>query len=218
MSNIRVTLWRDYTEAAWEIPEMFLGDAEAEEGAPAASALRFSEQGARRVDLADDVDIRRGADHGLALEQLSLIRELTRIGLWAHWTLRCEDDFPVSLFQHLYPPSAVVQGDVLHGDGVQGDGDAARRWRMAYRFGSLSYRKGPGFIQISDSRTTGKRRLTFSRQTDLDAVRVLDRGAPLDSVPPAVASAFRAHRLVADIGPYLWWLPYRVRRWPDPRG
>ena len=53
MPNIRVTLWREYTDAAREIPGMLLGDADAEEGAAAASALRFSEQGARKVDLTD---------------------------------------------------------------------------------------------------------------------------------------------------------------------
>ncbi|MFI0351062.1 DUF5825 family protein [Actinomadura sp. 9N407] len=208
MSNIRVTLWREYTDAAREIPGMLLGDAAVEEGAATASALRFSEQGARKVDLTEHVDIRRGADLGFALEQLSLVRELTRIGLPAQWTLACDDDFPVSPLHSLYPPSAVVQGD----------GGAARRWQDSYRYGSLFFRKGPGFIDVRDARRAGLRRLTFSRQAQLDAVRALDRGATLESVSPAVADDLRRHRLVTEIGPYLWWLPYRLHRWPDPRG
>jgi hypothetical protein len=208
MPNIRVTLWREYTEAAREVPGMLLGEAAAEKGAAAVSALRFSEQGARKVDLADHVDIRSGADLGFALEQLSLVRELTRIGLATQWTLECDDDFPVSLLQHLHPPSTVVQGD----------GGVARRWRDSYRFGSLLYRKGPGFVHVRDARSAGARRLTLSRQVHLDAVRALDQGAPLESVSPEVANGFRKHRLVAEIGPYLWWLPYRLHRWPDTRG
>lgn len=208
MPNISVTLWREHTDAARQIPGMLLGGADAEEGAAATSARRFSERGARKVDLIDRVDIRKGADPGLAIEQLSLVRELTRIGLAAQWTLECDEEFPVSILQHLYPPSTVFQGD----------GGAARRWHDSYRFGSLLYRKGPGFIHVRDARTGGARRLTLSRQTHLDAVRNLDQGAPLESVPQAVADGFRKHRLVAEIGPYLWWLPYRLHRWPDTRG
>ncbi|QFG22462.1 DUF5825 family protein [Actinomadura sp. WMMB 499] len=208
MPNIKVTLWREYTEAAREIPGMLLGEADAGDGSAAACAVRFSEQGARKVDLADPVDVRTGADPGLAVRQLSLVRELTGIGMPVQWSLECDDDFPVALLQHLYPPSAVLQRD----------GDAARRWRDAYRFGSLLYRKGPGFIHVRDARTTGATRLTLGRRTHLDAVGALDQGAPHESVSPAIANGFRKHRLVVEIGPFLWWLPYRLHRWPDTRG
>ncbi|MBE1530425.1 DUF5825 family protein [Actinomadura algeriensis] len=208
MPNIGVTLWREYSDAARDVPGMLLGDADAGEHAADASALRFSERGARRVDLADHVDVRNGADFDLAVRQLSLVRELTRIGLSVRWVLECDDDFPVSLLQHLYPPTAVAQGD----------GGAARRWRDAYRFGSLLYRKGPGFVHVRDARTDGARRLTLGRPAHLDAVRALDRGAPRESISPTLANGFRKHRLVAEVGPYLWWLPFRLHRWPDTRG
>lgn len=207
MSNIRVTLWREYTGAAREIPGMLLGEAEAEKGAATAAALRFSEQGARKVDLADPVDVRKGADLAYAVAQLSLVRELTRIGSSVQWMLECDDDFPLAPLHHLYPPAAVVQGDA----------GAAARWREAYRFGSLMYRKGPGFIHVRDAREPGARRLMLSREAHLDAVAALDQGAPTDSVNPAVANGFLKNRLVAEIGSYLWWLPYRLHRWPDTR-
>ncbi|TDC70310.1 hypothetical protein E1200_05765 [Actinomadura sp. GC306] len=207
MPDIKVTLWREYTGAAREIPGMLLGDDEAAEGAAPAAALRFSERGARKVDLADPVDVRKGADAAYAVQQLSLVRELTRIGSSVQWTLECDDDFPLASLQHLYPPAAVLQGD----------GGAAGRWRDAYRFGSLLYRKGPGFIHVRDAREAGARRLTLGREAHLDAVRTLDQGAPADAVDPAIANGFRKNRLVAEIGAYLWWLPYRLHRWPDTR-
>ncbi|MFD0691979.1 DUF5825 family protein [Actinomadura fibrosa] len=209
MPDIKVTLWREYTAAAGEIPGMLLGDALAGDGTATATALRFSEQGARRVDSRDPVDVRTGADLGHAVKQLALVRELTRIGLAARWTLESDDDFPVELLQHLYPPSAVAPG---------GGGEAAGRWRGSYRYGSLLYRKGPGFIHVRDARAGAARRPTLGRQPHLDAVRILDQGAPRESVSPAIADVLLRHRLVMEIGPYLWWLPYRLHRWPDTRG
>lgn len=32
-------------------------------------------------------------------------------------------------------------------------------------------------------------------------------------MPTAVLDDFRGERLVLDVGPLAWWLPYRISRW-----
>lgn len=208
MTAIDVTLWREYSSAATEVPGMFLGAGEADGRYPGDTARQWFDEGVRKVGLPGTVDIRRNADHAAALEQLSLVRELTGIGMAVQWVLHCDDNDPIALLRHLYPPADVIGADT----------DAAGRWRGSYRFGDLFYRKGPGFIHVRDARWKGIRRLTLDRPGHFEAVDLLSEGATLDRLPPRIANGLRTQRLVLELGSHLWWLPYRISRWPDTRG
>ncbi|MFH9400854.1 DUF5825 family protein [Streptomyces sp. NPDC017638] len=204
-----VLAWRDYDAAACELPGMFLGEV-ALTGPPQGESDRLWRLGARRVRLPAVVDLTAGADPERAAEAvaaLSLVRDLTARAVLVEWDLRIAAA-PADAWQvlsHLQPPRRI--------EGLAGAGEALRGWRRGHYLCKCLWRKGPGFVQIRDRRWGELRRFTADEPHYAETIERLAYGAPADSVPAAVLDDFRGERLVLDVGPLAWWLPYRISRW-----
>jgi hypothetical protein len=205
MPTLPMTLWRDADEAARGLPGMGLG-VRALPAEPAAAVDAWYADGVRFVDVDGVVDLDDGDP--ASLRALLLVRELTAAGVVTRWRLRSQSPSATrQLLGHLYPPVALLPG---------GSAAAAElaRWRSAYQFCLCVHRKGPGFVQVRDRRGGVLARITVTRPEHLRAIDVLAAGAHRDAVPAQVLSDFRGAALVGEIGDRVWWLPYRVRRWP----
>nr|WSX24289.1 DUF5825 family protein [Streptomyces tubercidicus] len=201
--------WRDYDEDACALPGMSLGTVDLP-AAPDKQAAHLWELGARRVQFADELDLTTVDDPDAAahaVRRLCLIRDLTARAVLVQWQLRLpsEPDDGWRDLSHLQPPRTLT-----------GPADAAAalaQWRNAHYLCKCLWRQGPGFVQIRDRRWGELRRFTAEEPEYQEAITQLSYGAPLASVPKAIADDFLAERLVSRTGPLLWWLPYRVNRW-----
>jgi hypothetical protein len=200
-----LTLWREADEAARALPGMGLGVRELPSQTVAAADAWYA-SGVRFVDVDGVIDLDDG--NPANLPALFLVRELTAAGVVTRWRLRSRS--PVlarQLLGHLYPPAALMSGG-------SGAAPELARWRSAYQFCLCVHRKGPGFVQVRDRRRGVLARITVTRPEHLRAIDVLTTGASRDAVPAQVLSDFCGAGLVQDVGEQVWWLPYRVRRWP----
>ncbi|MEV5428041.1 DUF5825 family protein [Streptomyces sp. NPDC052701] len=210
LSPPAVLAWRDYDPAACELPGMFLGEL-ALSGPLEGESERLWRLGARRVRLPGTVDLAGGTGPGRAagvVAALSLVRDLTARAVLVEWDLRLDpaaaaDDWQV--LSHLQPPRRV--------EGLAGSGEALRAWRRGHYLCKCLWRKGPGFVQIRDRRWGELRRFTADEPEYERTIERLAYGAPADSVPAAVLEDFRGEKLVLDVGPLAWWVPYRISRW-----
>jgi hypothetical protein len=209
LSPPAVLAWRDYDPAACALPGMFLGEL-ALPGPLEGESERLWQLGARRVRLPEAVDLTGGADAGRAagtVAALGLVQDLTARAVLVEWELRLDpaatDTWQV--LSHLQPPR--------HIEGPAGSDDALRTWRRNHYLCKCLWRKGPGFVQIRDRRWGELRRFTADEPEYERTIEQLAYGAPADSVPAAVLKDFRGERLVLDVGPLAWWLPYRISRW-----
>lgn len=205
---LTVAAWRDYDPRACALPGMRLGDVRID-GPVAAEADRLWELGARRVRLPRPVDLAAAGADGAAraVRDLCLVRDLTARAVFVEWRLRLPPE-PADGWRdlsHLQPPSEL--------DGPADAADALARWREGHYLCKLLWRRGPGFVQIRDRRWGDLRRFTAEESEYGGAIAALAYGARADAVPAAVLAEFREERLVAEVGPLVWWLPYRVRRW-----
>lgn len=198
--------WRDYDPAACALPGMFLGEVPLP-GPARGQAARLWELGARRVRLPAPVDLTGSADPAAVLHGLSLVRDLTARAVMVEWDLRLAPDAEETwrVLSHFQPPASLT--------GPADAEDSLRSWRRGHYLCKCLWRKGPGFLQIRDRRWGELRRFTADEPEYETAVDRLDHGVPADAVPKAVLDDFRTERLVLDVGPYAWWLPYRVSRW-----
>ncbi|MFC8920398.1 DUF5825 family protein [Streptomyces sp. NPDC057116] len=205
-----VLAWRDYDPAACELPGMFLGEL-ATPGPLSGASDRLWHLGARRVRLPGTVDLSAGTDPARAaatVNALSLVRDLTARAVLVEWDLRlgpaaAGDDWQV--LSHLQPPRRI--------EGPAGSDEALTAWRRGHYLCKCLWRKGPGFVQIRDRRWGELRRFTADEPEYEAAIERLAYGAPAPSVPSAVLDDFRGERLVLDVGPLAWWVPYRISRW-----
>ncbi|WBO61839.1 DUF5825 family protein [Streptomyces camelliae] len=201
--------WRDYDPSACELPGMSLGEL-ALPGPLESEGDRLWQLGARRVRLPGTIDLTAGADPGQAartVAALSLVRDLTARAVLVEWDLRLPTA-PVGAWQllsHLQPPRLIEGPTDAH--------EALRTWQHSHYLCKCLWRKGPGFVQIRDRRWGELRRFTADEPEYEDTIERLAYGAPATSVPPAVLADFRTEHLVLDIGPFAWWLPYRISRW-----
>ncbi|MCC3774893.1 hypothetical protein K6I33_005412 [Streptomyces sp. UNOB3_S3] len=141
------------------------------------------------------------------MRALTLVRDLTSHGIAVDWRPALDgEDESWRRLSHLYPPGEVV------GRGGERVRDA---WRESYFFCKCFYRHGPGFLQVRDWRTGELRRITIDDPAYRAAVEPLLHGQVSTSVAPAVLDAFTGAGLVDILGEYAWWMPYRVRRWPQ---
>ncbi|PJE95318.1 hypothetical protein CUT44_23790 [Streptomyces carminius] len=204
-----VVAWRDYDPDACGLPGMGLGEVEVA-GPVAAEVERLWELGVRRVRLPRPVDLGAVGDPGAAaraVRDLCLVRDLTARAVFTEWRLRLAPE-PADAWQvlsHLQPPRELT--------GTADAAEALSRWRAGHYLCKCLWRQGPGFVQIRDRRWGDLRRFTADEPEYRQAIEVLSYGAPADTVPAPVLADFREERLVADVGPLAWWLPYRVRRW-----
>jgi hypothetical protein len=206
MNGGEATLWRDYHRDAIAVIGMSMGTKQLT-GHSAACALELFRQGCRQVTFGGVVDLASVADEAATVRSLSLLRELTALGIVTEWRLRLGEDTAWQVISHLYPPLEIVSGDI----------GALRRWRSAYGIGRLACRRGPGFLQVRDSRWGGMRRFTIEQPSYLRAVEALGEGGTAENVPARVLAALSAQHLVVRVGSTYCWLPYRMRRWPDLR-
>ncbi|MFF8727088.1 DUF5825 family protein [Streptomyces sp. NPDC015171] len=209
LSPPAVLAWRDYDPAACELPGMFLGELVLP-GPPEGESERLWQLGARRVRLPAPVDVAAGRDPeraGQAVAALSLVRDLTARAVVVEWDLRLPAgaDEVWKVLSHLQPPRRI--------EGPAGAGEALRTWQQGHYLCKCLWRKGPGFVQIRDRRWGELRRFTADEPHYEDTIERLAYGAPADSVPADVLDDFRTEKLVLDVGPLAWWLPYRISRW-----
>ncbi|MEU6126809.1 DUF5825 family protein [Streptomyces sp. NPDC047123] len=210
--------WRDYDPAACALPGMFLGEVPLP-GPPRGQAERLWQLGARRVRLPAPVDLTPAAEPEAAVHGLGLVRDLTARAVMVEWELRLAPDAVDTwrMLSHLQPPAALLVAaegrDPADGEGPSPAEQALNTWRRGHYLCKCLWRKGPGFIQIRDRRWGELRRFTADEPEYEAAIARLDHGALADTVPKAVLEDFRGEQLVLDIGPYAWWLPYRVSRW-----
>ncbi|MBE3014623.1 hypothetical protein IL992_36425 [Microbispora sp. NEAU-D428] len=202
---IGLTLWRDYDPAVNDGPGMYLGAAEVD-GDTAGAAAAMAAHGAGLVRLRDRVDL--NGDPAVAMLALTLVRELTARGIAVDWYLSTEPGDSWRSLTHLFPPAALRGPDDVAG--------ALAAWRAGYRICQCFYRKGPGFVQIRDQRSGGLRRFTVAGPAHLAAIESLSQGVEEAAVPAGVVADFAATDLIGRVGGLLWWLPYRVYRWPLP--
>ncbi|MFC4333087.1 DUF5825 family protein [Streptomyces andamanensis] len=211
LSPPAVLAWRDHDPAACELPGMSLGEL-ALPGPLEDESERLWQLGARRVRLPETVDLAGTVDPGRAAETvaaLSLVRDLTARAVLVEWELRLDpgpeaaDDWQA--LSHLQPPQRI--------DGPEAADEALRTWRRGHYLCKCLWRKGPGFVQIRDRRWGDLRRFTADEPHYEQAIERLAYGAPAHTLPSGVLDDFRGERLVLDVGPLAWWLPYRVSRW-----
>ncbi|MEV1239009.1 DUF5825 family protein [Nonomuraea sp. NPDC050022] len=204
-AHVPMTLWKDRDPAAMRVRGMYAGRVNVT-GDPLATVSRLAADGVQLAQLDDMVDL---DDPGgaAAVAALAVIRELTSHGIAVDWTLRMSVGSagwrPLS---HLHPPAAVYAG-------AAGDGIAAE-WRDTFHIAKCGYRLGPGFIEIRDRRTGSFRRLVIRNPNREEAIAPLLRGVRAASLAPTVTERYLRADLLHQVGRYVWWTPYRIRRWP----
>ncbi|MCI0383736.1 DUF5825 family protein [Streptomyces sp. CNQ085] len=196
---LTVAAWRDYDPRACALPGMRLDDVRVE-GPVAAAVDRLWEA----------VDLTAAGDPGAAaraVRDLCLVRDLTARAVFVEWRLRLppEPSDGWQVLGHLQPPGEL--------EGPEDAAGALARWRQGHYLCKCLWRQGPGFVQIRDRRWGDLRRFTADGPEYHAAITALDHGAHAGDVPAPVLAEFREERLVADVGPLVVWLPYRVRRW-----
>ncbi|HEY3734938.1 MAG TPA: DUF5825 family protein [Streptosporangiaceae bacterium] len=199
---MQLTLWRDHDPVVNAEPGMGLGTVNAIPE-PVAAAAAWYRRGVRMVAFTDPVDLT--GDPAQAVARLVLIRELTAHGMAIDWALHADEDLSWRDLSHLYPPTSMsgVPGDLLD-------------WQAAFRLCRCVHRFGPGFVQIRDRRFGGLRRTTVKGPDCPRDIETLMRGSPEGELEEPLVRDLTDRRLVGRAGTLLWWLPYRVRRWPVP--
>lgn len=221
LACVPLTLWKDRDPAAMRVPGMYAGRVEVT-GAPVATVSRLAEDGVQLAQLDDTVDL-DDADGAAAVAALTVIRELTSHGIAVDWTIRMPAGTagwrPLS---HLHPPAAVYAGSAgdgivgSAGDGIVGSGGEgiAAEWRDSFHIAKCGYRLGPGFIEIRDRRTGSFKRLVIRNPHREEAIAPLLRGVRTTALSQAVMERYLRADLLHQVGGFVWWTPYRIRRWP----
>ena len=205
-----LTLWKDRDPAAMRLPGIHYGTLDGPPDDPVDAVAELASDGVQFVQVHEPVDL-TDPDGASAVAVLLLVRELTSHGIAVDWTLRMADPAQWQALSHLYPPAAVFRGST----GAANEDHVVTAWRDSFHIAKCGYRRGPGFLEIRDHRWGSFRRLV------VNAPRSTGFQGLLDGVP-AVASAstervLERHlreNLVHRAGRYLWWTPYRLRRWP----
>jgi Family of unknown function (DUF5825) len=206
---LTLELWRDYDEEASLVPGMYLGRTQVFAD-PASTAAELFEAGVRRVALCQIVDVTGCSDARQVAYALAAVAEFTGAGLVVDWRLRLgETDGSLAwrLLSHLYPPSGLIS--------AEDEGAVLREWTSTFAMGKLAYRRGPGFVQVRDSRWGGIRQLTIDDPRHLEAIERLRCCSQADDIPLDVLDRFRGRHLIGGVEDVIWWLPYRRRRWSD---
>lgn len=215
LAPVRMTLWRDRDPAAMALPGMSAGLVERLHD-PVEDVSRFALDGIQFARLLDTVDL---GDHdgAAAVAALVVVRELTGHGIAVDWTVRLPAALTAGgdgwrVLSHLHPPNAVLAEE--SGESSDGGEDIAARWRASFHAAKCGYRQGPGFIEIRDRRADSFRRLVIKSTRHDEMIEPLLRGVPAAALPDAVAASYLKANLLHQVGQYLWWTPYRIRRWP----
>jgi hypothetical protein len=205
-----LTLWRDRDPAAMRLPGIYCGTLDGPPDDPVDAVAQLASAGVQLIQVPEPVDL-TDPDGASAVAVLLLVRELTSHGIAVDWTLRMADPAQWRALSHLHPPAGVFRGST----GAENEDHVVTAWRGSFHIAKCGYRRGPGFLEIRDHRWGSFRRLV------VNAPRSTAFQGLLDGVP-AVASAstervlerYLRENLVHRAGRYLWWTPYRLRRWP----
>lgn len=160
-------------------------------------------RGLRKVSLAAPVDLRGpGQDVAIALR---LVRECTAQQVLVDWSVVADDQLDVTPLFGLTPPIVVAGID-----------SAAKLWRERFRFGSLYWRAGPGFILISDTRGAIRNEYKLKASGLVQTFLALASGAIPEEADLYHCHALRGEGLVFESDGWTIGLPYRMRSWPIP--
>ncbi|MEV0387410.1 DUF5825 family protein [Nonomuraea sp. NPDC050643] len=207
MSAVPMELWRERDPAAQRVPGVYAGRADLT-GDPLEAVARLAGEGVQLARLDELVDL-EDPDGATAVAALCAVRELTGHGIAVDWTIRLPAGIEAARWRplsHLYPPAAVSAGS---------DGERiAAEWRTTFHVAMCGYRLGPGFIEVRDRRTGSFKRLVLRNPNSEKSIAPLLRGVPAAALPPAVIEHYLRTDLLHRAGRYVWWTPYRIRRWP----
>jgi hypothetical protein len=165
------------------------------------SIVEQSIAGLRVAELEDAVDL---AEAGSAV-LLALVRDLSACRVQVCWTLKVSPTRDASALFCLPPPSRANLPDAV-----------LRTWHQRFRFGALHYRRGPGFLLVSDSRSGMTDELRIKNGALTEALFAAAHGVAEDILAPAVRAFLLRERLAILVGPSLVSLPTPIVRWPVP--
>lgn len=205
-----LTLWKDRDAAAMRLPGIYHGALDRPPDDPVHAVAQLASEGVQFVRVPEPVDL-TDPDGASAVAVLLLVRELTGQGIAVDWTLRTADPAQWQALSHLYPPAAVLRGSA----GEKCDAGVVTAWRGSFHIAKCGYRRGPGFLEIRDHRWGSLRRLVVNAPRSTAFQRLLD-GVPavLSASTERVLERHLRENLVHRAGRYVWWTPYRLRRWP----
>ncbi|MFJ5306848.1 DUF5825 family protein [Streptomyces sp. NPDC088350] len=205
-----LTLWRDRDPAAMRLPGMCCGTLDGPPDEPVDAVAQLAADGVQFVQVHEPVDL-TDADGASAVAALLVIRELTSHGIAVDWTLRMADPAQWRALSHLHPPAAVFHGST----GEANEEHVVTAWRDSFHIAKCGYRRGPGFLEIRDHRWGSFRRLVVNAPRSTAFQGLLD-GVPMVASASAerVLERHLRENLLHRAGRYLWWTPYRLRRWP----
>jgi hypothetical protein len=203
---LTLRLWRDHDEELVRLPAVSLGSRQVDLASPDEAAVALYRDGVRRVAVDAPVDL-TGPPRA-AVDRLLLVGQLTSWAIVVDWQLRPADagsHWPS--LSHLYPPTAIL--------GTDDADDIRERWRRRFYVCRCIWRQGPGFIEVRDRRAESLTRFVIDEPDYLRAVERLSAGCRADEIPAAVLADLAGEDLIGRAGDLVWWLPYRVRRWPS---
>ncbi|WP_063792479.1 RiPP maturation radical SAM C-methyltransferase [Streptomyces atriruber] len=201
--------WRERDEETRARDGIYMGQ-ERYGDTPVHTVSDLVAQGARHVALPGPVILGHGDDGDgdgdrEAVRGLTHVRELTGHGLSVDWELDLGTETGRwRLFSHLYPPRSVAGPD---GDAI------LDQWRATFHMNKCGYRRGTGFVEVTDLRH-GKQRRVIMRKANKTKLESLLNGAPASAFRQQEIAAFTKSGLVHQVGSLLWWLPSRITRWP----
>lgn len=206
--TLTLTLRRDYAAATKDLPAMHMG-ATCVSADVSEQVTGLFRSGVRQVDLDEVIDLTGDTSARQAVKALVLVRELTAHGLVVNWRIRLPGGMQLPLLLgHLYPPQTVV--DSPYGAQI------AELWRARFYVGKCFWRQGPGFVEVRDRRSARQVHVTIDDPQFVSAIEPLSRGAALGEIPEHVLDHFTEAGFVHRVEEYVWWTPYRIRRWPSP--
>ncbi|MET8682884.1 RiPP maturation radical SAM C-methyltransferase [Streptomyces sp. NPDC004732] len=198
--------WRERDEETRARDGIYLGE-ERYENTPVQTVSDLVARGARHVALPEPLILGQDDLEGdrQAVRGLTHVRELTGHGLSVDWDLDLgAETARWRLFSHLYPPRSLAGPD---GDAV------LDQWRTTFHMNKCGYRRGTGFIEVTDLRLGKQRRVVMRKINKAKLASLLD-GAPVSDFRQPETAAFTKSGLVHQVGSLLWWLPSRITRWP----
>ncbi|MEV5976693.1 RiPP maturation radical SAM C-methyltransferase [Streptomyces sp. NPDC052114] len=198
--------WRERDEETRERKGIYLGETPYEDAAVRTVADLVA-RGTRHVALPEPVVLGHGDAESdrRAVRGLTHVREATGHGLSVDWDLDLGAEIGRwRLFSHLYPPRSVAGPD---GDAV------LDQWRTTFHMNKCGYRRGQGFVEVTDLRHGTQRRVLMRKVHKGKLAALLD-GAPVADFRQQEIEAFVKSGLVHRVGSLLWWLPSRISRWP----
>ncbi|MGW0537977.1 DUF5825 family protein [Streptomyces sp. NPDC003032] len=208
-ASVPLPLWRDRDPAARRLPGMYAGSVDARDD-PLITVPQLAADGVQYARLPETVDL-SDPDGAAAVASLVAVREFTSFGIAVDWTLRLPGGRPAEPadwrpLSHLHPPTAVLCD--YADDGI------ATQWRDSFHAAKCGYRHGPGFIEVRDRRSGSFKRLVIRNTQHDRGIQPLLRGAPEAHLPQPVIARYTRADLLHRAGRFLWWTPYRIRRWP----